>query len=225
MPEPKTGSNIAAFFDMDQTVVLCNTGRLYVEDLRRRGEIGWRDLVKASTVLLRYRLSLIDVERVMHRVVEHLEGVEVETMRERCDALFESHIRPLVSRAAIEAIEGHRRLGHRVVLLTAQTPLLVEPLSRMLGIEDYLCTRLGTDDGRFTGQIDGPPCYGAGKIHWAKDFAAQHQLDLERSYFYTDSYTDLPMLEAVSHRRVVNPDPRLRLHARLNRWPVLRFAR
>jgi phosphoserine phosphatase len=68
-------------------------------------------------------------------------------------------------------------------------------------------------------------CYGEGKIHWAQAYAEKHDIDLERSYFYTDSYSDLPMLQAVGNQRIVNPDPRLRLYASFKRWPVLRFDR
>ena len=102
---------------------------------------------------------------------------------------------------------------------------MVEPLCRHLGIEDYLCTRLDADDGVFTGEIVEPACYGRGKCHWAREYAEKNDVDLSESFFYTDSYSDLPMLRAVGHQRVVNPDPRLRLHASLQQWPILSFRR
>lgn len=218
-------STAAAFFDMDHTIVLGNTGRMYAESLRDRGEIDWRHMVRMSSIMLRYRLSVVDMNEVMRSVVSRLQGTPVEELRDRCVALFDERIRPKVSAAAVEAIEGHRRLGHRVVLLTAQTTFMAEPLCRHLRIEDSLCTRLEVEEGRLTGSIVGPACYGDGKRHWAARYADEHGVDLDRSYFYTDSYSDLPMLEAVAYRRVVNPDARLRLHATLRRWPVLRFSR
>ena len=78
-------------------------------------------------------------------------------------------------------------------------------------------------DGRFTGEAVRPVCYGAGKIYWAERFAQRHGIDLERSYFYTDSITDLPVLERVGEPRVVNPDPRLRRAAVRRGWPVMRL--
>src|SRR5262249_61726869 len=79
-----------------------------------------------------------------------------------------------------------------------------------VGVEHLLVRRLVVRDGRFTGEAVRPLCYGAGKIYWAERFAAEHGLALERSFFYTDSITDLPLLERIGEPRIVNPDPRLR---------------
>lgn len=216
---------VAAFFDMDRTVVLCNTGRVYMRDLRARGEIGLIRMLQVSAVLLRYKLSMIDMNRVMKEAAVGLRGQSEDDMSTRCERLFERDVRPLVSTAAVDAIGSHRRLGHRVVMLTASSQYMVRPLCKHLGIDDYLCTRLTTDRGVFTGECVQPLCYGEGKIFWARDYADRHGIDLSKSYFYTDSYSDLPMLRTVGHRRVVNPDPRLRIHAIRERWPVLSFQR
>ena len=91
-----------------------------------------------------------------------------------------------------------------------------------LGIGHFLVTELVVRDGRFTGQVIEPVCYGRGKAYWAERFAAEHGVDLARSYFYTDSITDLPVLDRVGHPRVVHPDPRLRRLAQRRGWQVLR---
>ena len=218
-------TRIAAFFDMDRTVVLANTGRLYVNDLRSRGEIGLLRMVQMATVMLRYKLSLIDMGRVMASAATNLRGRPVADLESRCEELFDRQVRPLVSEAAVDAIKSHTRLGHRVVMLTASTTYMVKPLCRHLGIDDYIATQLKSDEGTFTGECVQPLCFGEGKLFWAGEYARRHDVDLTRSYFYTDSYSDLPMLRGVGHQRVVNPDPRLRLHAIRKRWPVLRFQR
>jgi phosphoserine phosphatase len=87
----------------------------------------------------------------------------------------------------------------------------------------YVCTYLEAEDGRLTGRIVPPVCYGPGKVVWAERFAAEHRVDLSASYFYTDSITDLPLLEQVGHPVAVNPDPRLRRLARRQGWPVEMF--
>jgi len=215
---------VAAFFDMDHTVVLCNTGRVYLQDMRRRGQLRWRDMLRASAVFLRYKLSMVDMSRVIAEAVKNLEGVSVEELEARCEAIFQERVKSRVSQEAAAVIEDHRARGHRIVMLTAQTPYMAAPVCRALGIEDCLSTELEVVDGRFTGLILRPACYGAGKCHWAAQYAETHGVDLAASYFYTDSYSDVPMLEQVAHQRVVNPDPRLRLHARRRQWPVLHFA-
>jgi putative phosphoserine phosphatase/1-acylglycerol-3-phosphate O-acyltransferase len=119
-------------------------------------------------------------------------------------------------------VEAHRRVGHVIAVLTSATRYLAEPLAADLGIEHVIVTQLVVDGGRFTGEVVRPICYGPGKIYWAERFATAHGVDLGRSWFYTDSITDLPVLERVGHPRVVNPDPRLRRAAQRRGWPVVR---
>jgi HAD superfamily hydrolase (TIGR01490 family) len=119
-------------------------------------------------------------------------------------------------------VAAHREAGHLTVLLTSATRYLAEPLGADLGIDHFLVTELVVRDGRFTGQVIEPVCYGRGKVYWAERFAAEHGVDLTRSYFYTDSITDLPVLDRVGHPRVVHPDPRLRRLAQRRGWQVLR---
>jgi phosphoserine phosphatase len=90
----------------------------------------------------------------------------------------------------------------------------------VLGIEEVISTRFEIENGQFTGRLLGPACVGRGKVHWAEDLVARKQVDLSQSWFYTDSYTDMPMLERVGNRVVVNPDPRLRRIAKRRGWPV-----
>ena len=97
------------------------------------------------------------------------------------------------------------------------------PLAELLGVPDLLCTELEVVDGRLTGRHIAPACAGAGKVVYAERYAAEHGVDLGRSYFYTDSYSDLPMLERVGCPRVVNPDPRLRRRARARGWEIERW--
>jgi len=136
--------------------------------------------------------------------------------REFFDGLIASEVAP----KGLAAIEQHRKEGHVVAILSSSTPYVVEPLAQHLGIEHAICTRMNIADGCFDGTHKKPTCYGAGKVHWAEAFAREHDVDLAKSFFYTDSYTDLPMLERVGVARVVNPDTRLRRHAKRVGWDV-----
>src|SRR2546428_6133936 len=122
--------------------------------------------------------------------------------------------------AMAEAVEAHRRAGHVPAILTSATRYLAEPLAADLGIRHVLVTQLVVRDGRFTGEAVRPVCYGAGKIYWAERFAQRHGIDLRRSYFYTDSVTDLPVLERAGEPPVGHPHPVLRRAAERRGWPV-----
>jgi HAD superfamily hydrolase (TIGR01490 family) len=210
----------AAFFDMDRTLVRANTGSLYIRWVRARGEITrWR-MFRAFTWIAQYKLSILDMDAVVARVTAEMAGDSEAELAEKALDFTREHVLPAIAPKALEAIARHRRDGHVVAILSSSTPYVTEPLARHLGIEHVLCTRLVVRDGKFDGTYQRPACYGAGKVHWAEQFARERGVDLGRSFFYTDSYSDLPMLERVGEARVVNPDTRLKRHARRVGWEV-----
>ena len=143
-----------------------------------------------------------------------------------CREWFEADIKRFISRAAVSRIEAHRAQGDHVVLLTAATPYIARPVAEHLSLDDCIATRLEVDDARgtFTGQPVEPLCYGAGKITWARQWTDAVGASLDDAFFYTDSFTDLPMLERVGRPVAVNPDPRLRRYARRRRIPIERWV-
>ncbi len=219
----KPCGQIAAFFDLDRTIVRANTGSFYILDLYADGQLSLLSLMKLGWVFLRYRLTGVENIDAFTKAGAALSGVRSSDIKTRYARLLESKIRPLISDAAVEAIRGHWRLGHVVVMLTAQSSFIAEPIGHLLGIDHVLCTRFEEVDGVLTGRLVGPACYGRGKVHWAHEFAAEHGIDVRSSYFYTDSHSDLPMLYEVKEKRAVNPDPKLRREATRRGWPVLRF--
>jgi HAD superfamily hydrolase (TIGR01490 family) len=210
----------AAFFDMDRTLIRVNSGSLYIKWLRARGEISRLRMLQAMAWIAQYKLSVLDMETVTAKVTLTIAGERESEMIDKCMEFFRQHVEHAVAPKGLEALDAHRRDGHVVAILSSSTPYVTEPLARHLGIEHVLCTRLTIRDGLFDGTHVKPACYGSGKVHWAEAFARQHDVDLTRSFFYTDSYSDLPMLERVGVQRVVNPDTRLARHARKVGWTV-----
>jgi HAD superfamily hydrolase (TIGR01490 family) len=212
---------LAAFFDMDNTIIRVNSGTLWIRWLRERGEISLYETARALGWIARYKLAMLDMEAVAAKVIATMRGQSEDELVGKTQIFFDTLIASEVAPKAIEAIERHRAEGHVVAILSTSTPYVVERLAAQLGIEHAICTRINVaEDGRFDGTHRKPMCYGAGKVHWAEAFAREHDVDLGRSFFYTDSYTDLPMLERVGVARVVNPDTRLKRHARRVGWTV-----
>jgi len=216
---------IAAFFDMDLTLVAANTAWLYVRHLRREGYASRRQLARALFWSVRYRLGSIEIDRVYEDAVRSMAGRTEETEYRLAMGCFEAGVRSRISEQGRRTVEGHREQGHRLVVLTGSPIYGAKPVAAALGIEHVISTELEVRDGAFSGRVVPPLCYGQGKVDKALGFARRHGVDLTRSYFYTDSHTDLPMLEAVGHPRAVNPDRRLRREATRRGWPVLRFGR
>jgi HAD superfamily hydrolase (TIGR01490 family) len=210
----------AAFFDMDRTLIPANSGTLWIKFLRQRREISRYKAIRALAWVVQYKLAILDMEAITERVVADLRGDSEQEMIDKALQFTKDQILGTVTPRARAILDDHRRKGHVVAILSGATPYVTEPLAQHLGIDHVLCTRLGVAHGKFTGQHVKPSCTGVGKIYWAENFAQQHGIDLTSSYFYTDSYSDLPMLERVGERRVVNPDTRLLRHAKRVGWPV-----
>jgi HAD superfamily hydrolase (TIGR01490 family) len=213
-------SLIGAFFDVDRTLVDCNTGRLFLQDLRRRGEISFLRALRAMGWMLKYHLSLIDLEAVAERLVAQMRGWSEKEFAERCRRWVEDDVLPRLLPDGLRKIQRHRDQGHLLAILSSSPTYVTRPIAETLGLDEVLSTQFEVQGGQFTGKLVGPACFGKGKVHWAEDLGARKKIDLGSSWFYTDSYSDLPMLERVGNRVVVNPDPRLRRTARRRGWPV-----
>ena len=214
---------VAAFFDIDGTLIARNSAPLYMKHLRETGQARRRDIARTFYYVGRYKLGLLDIERAIAISLTWIRGRDEAAVRADCDAWYATTVRGYVYPAMAATVEAHRRAGHVLVLLTSATRYLAGPLAADLGIEHLLVTQLLVEAGCFTGEVVRPVCYGEGKTYWAERFAAEHDVDLGQSYFYTDSITDLPLLERVGEPRVVNPDPRLGRVAARRGWPVARL--
>jgi len=213
----------AAFFDMDRTLVRVNTANLFVKWRWRRGQTTWREALRVMRWMTQYTLGTVDAQDVTTRALATLRGVEEEAFRAECQHWYEETVREHVTEAARAEVADRRRRGYECVVLTASTPYATDPLADDLDIEHVLCTRLEVHRGRFTGTWEEPLCYGEGKVEVAERWARDRGVDLSKSAFYTDSVSDVPMLERVGEPRIVNPDPRLRLLAARRGWRVDRW--
>jgi len=217
-------TSVAAFFDVDYTVLKASSSVLYVKYMRRQGRLGSLDMLRVGWYVILYRTEIVDFARVIAQLARTAAGDSEAETRALCDRWVREIVAQHISEDARGRIEYHRAMGHRPVLLSAATQYVNGPLAEHLGLgDDFLCTRLEAKDGLLTGRLIEPACYGAGKLHWASQFAIQQGVDLDASYFYTDSHSDLPMLRAVGHPVAVNPDVRLRRHAQRAGWPILTF--
>jgi HAD superfamily hydrolase (TIGR01490 family) len=212
---------VAAFFDIDGTLLSVNTAPLYARYLRRHGRARRRDLLRTAYYLVQYRLNLLDIDRAIERASGMIAGQLESEVAAFCERWYDEMVRAYLVPAMRERLEQHRAAGHELALLSSSTSYLATPLARDLDVEHLLVTRLEIVEGRFTGKPVAPVCYGPGKVHWARSFAAERGIDLSQSFFYTDSITDLPVLELVGHPRIVNPDRLLRRVARKRGWPIV----
>jgi HAD superfamily hydrolase (TIGR01490 family) len=217
---------IAAFFDLDKTIIAGSSTLAFSGPLRRRGLIGRRALLRSGYAQLLLMVSGADadfMERMRSRISALCTGWVADEVRAVIEQAIGEILPSMTYPEALRLIDRHRELGHRIVVVSASGVEMVSPIALALGADDAVGTRMEIVEGRYTGEIDFY-CYGEGKATAARALAEQHDIDLSASYAYSDSITDLPLLEVVGHPRTVNPDRALRQLALERRWPVLDFV-
>jgi HAD superfamily hydrolase (TIGR01490 family) len=215
----------AAFFDLDGTLLTVNSASLWVRRERRLGRIRTWQLVRAALLLAGYRMGILDIERALRDALATLRDVEEDHIRGQTQAWWREDVRPFVAPGSRQALERHRSKGDLLVLLTSSSLYASEMAREEFGLDVLLCQHYEVRDGRFTGEPRRPICYGRGKVEVAECWARENGVDLAASSFYTDSSTDVPMLERVGYPFAVHPDPRLRWIARARDWPMLDWRR
>jgi HAD superfamily hydrolase (TIGR01490 family) len=218
----------AAFFDLDKTVIAKASMVAFGRPLYRAGLLSRRTLLRAlwgQVVYLQIGADEQRMLRVRRSVLRLAKGWDQARVSEIVRETIDEVIEPIVYDEAIELIRAHRDAGRRIVLVSASPTEIVAPLALYLGVHDAIATRAELDDdGRYTGEVEFYS-YGPYKVDAMDQLAALHGIDLESSYAYSDSATDLPMLEAVGHPIAVNPDRALLRVARARDWEVVRFGR
>jgi HAD superfamily hydrolase (TIGR01490 family) len=219
-------SRAAAFFDLDKTLMAGSSGMQFARVAARGGVVGRRQLAVWGFEHLRYRLRGTTDERtseVLRVARELITGVPVKTI-ERMGPEVMAAILPRVYPQMLEEVHAHQDAGRPTFIVSAAGNDVVESLAAVLGMEGGIGTRYETDgEGSFTGRLDGPFVYGPGKVTAMEEYARRHGIDLDASYAYSDSLSDLPMLRAVGNPVAVNPDPPLAAIAREEGWQTLRF--
>jgi HAD superfamily hydrolase (TIGR01490 family) len=215
-------SPVIAFFDMDYTTLDASSGLLYVKYLRQQHRIGRRVLLRIAWWTLMYKVSVIDVNSAVPKMLSYSEHQSASRLMAESYAWFDLMLKEHIAPRAVEQIDFHRQQDHRVALISASTQFAVQPVAEHLHL-DFLCTQLIDQDDQLTGAVVDPPCYGKGKVVWAQRYANKEGADLCDAYFYTDSYSDQPLLDMVGHPVAVNPDARLKRLARKRNWPIAMF--
>jgi HAD superfamily hydrolase (TIGR01490 family) len=217
----------AAFFDLDKTIIAKSSTLAFSKPFFNQGLLNRRAVLKSSYAQFIYLLSGADhdqMDRMRAHMTSMCTGWDVEQVKSIINETLHDIVTPLVFAEAADLIAAHKLCGRDVVVVSASGEEIVAPIARALGATHAMATRMVVEDGRYTGEV-AFYCYGDGKVQAIRELAAREGYPLDHCYAYSDSITDLPMLEAVGNPSVVNPDRGLRKEANERGWPVLAFSR
>jgi len=215
----------AAFFDLDKTILATSSALAFTRPFYRGGLISRSDVVRSAYAQFIFLASGADHDQMetMRRYMSSLvTGWDVAKVRQIVGETLDQIIDPVIYDEAVLLIDEHRAWGRDIIIISSSGTEVVEPIGERLGVDLAVGTQLEVINGRYSGEILFY-AYGEGKAQAMRDLAAERGYDLAASYAYTDSITDLPMLQAVGNPTVVNPDSELRRLAAERGWPIFDF--
>jgi putative phosphoserine phosphatase / 1-acylglycerol-3-phosphate O-acyltransferase len=220
----ESGSHIGAFFDLDRTLIKGFSAKDFVKSRLLSGKAGAKEIVSQFAGVLTYATGNGNFAGMAALSAKGVKGVREQVFVELGEEVYHKYLADAIFPESRALVAAHLAKGHTVAIISAATPYQVNPIARDLSIPHVMCTRMEVEDGVFTGNVVEPTCWGEGKAIAARNLTEKYALDLQKSYFYTDSAEDLPLLEIVGNPRPLNADAKLSALAFQNDWTTYRFT-
>lgn len=222
--EGERGPHIGAFFDLDRTLINGFSAKNFVASRLLSGRFTSQELIAQFAGALSYARDTGNFAKMAAISANGVKGIEEQVFINVGEEVYRKKLAEAIYPESRALVAAHIEMGHTVAIISAATPYQVEPIARDLCIDHVECTRLEVMDGKFTGKIVEPACWGEGKAIAGQKLVEKHNLNIRKTFFYTDSAEDIHLLEMVGNPRPVNPDTKLSGIAFQNDWPVLRYA-
>ncbi|NNK05717.1 MAG: HAD-IB family hydrolase [Deltaproteobacteria bacterium] len=219
-----SGPRIGAFFDLDQTLFAGFSATPFTRDQFATGRLTPRNLADSLRATLSFTMGRTGFSAFVTATSAVYRGMAESVLEEAGQRVFENSLVTEIYPESRALVRAHQSAGHTVAIITSATRYQAEPVARELGIDHLLYTRLGVEDGILNGKVVKPTCYGEGKAIAGRSLAAKYDLDLDETYFYSDSHEDLPLFDIVGRPRPLNPNRKLAQIAKERQWPVRRFT-
>ncbi|PHR72885.1 MAG: HAD-IB family hydrolase [Lutibacter sp.] len=220
--EQEEGPHIAAFFDLDRTLINDFSAKKFVQSRLLSGKWTAKELLSQFAAVSLYASGNRDFEVLTRLSALGIKGLKESDFIKLGQDVYENHLENTIYPESRILIASHLEKGHKVVIISAATSYQINPIANELGITDIFCTEMEVKKGKFTGNVE-EMCWGEGKANAGRKFAKANDIDLSKSFFYTDSIDDYPLLEIVGKPFATNPDSALSQIAFENDWPILRF--
>lgn len=212
-------------FDMDHTLVPCDTGTVWNGFLARRGLISETQHEQRQKFLFDYQAGILDMEASYRYELGILQLFPKKEREELLQEFFDLVIKPAISVKAIAQYEKHRKAGDFIILITATVEDIAKPVAEFFGVDHLIATKGKVNEaGEYTGEVEIEPCMGRGKLVHLEEWLQKTGNNPEHYTFYSDSHNDMPLLEQVDVPIAVDPDDILREIALANDWQIMSFV-
>ena len=213
-----------ALFDLDNTLLAGDSDYLWGCFLASKGLVDKHIYEEANLRFYEdYKQGTLDIHEFLSFALTPLVENDANDLRAMREEFMEESIKPIMSTVGKAKIEQHRAKGDHLLIITATNSFVTGPIARAFGINDLIATEPEMENGQYTGKIDGIPCFQEGKITKLNSWLKNSGMDLQGSYFYSDSHNDLPLLEQVTYPVAIDPDEKLKILAEERKWPILSF--
>ncbi|MFV2059705.1 MAG: HAD family hydrolase [Gammaproteobacteria bacterium] len=211
-----------AIFDLDHTLLAGDSDYLWGVFLSEQGLVDKEYYEsKNQQFYQQYKDGTLDIYEFHAFSLKALSQHDMAQLKIYHKKYMATKIVPLITQSAKDLILKHREQGDYILIITATNRFITQPIAKLLGVDDLIATDPEIIDGQFTGELSGIPCFQEGKVTRLKDWLSQNNHSLTDSWFYSDSFNDLPLLEKVTNPVAVDPDDKLKQHAIDQHWPVI----
>ena len=213
-----------ALFDLDNTLLIGDSDYLWGCFLVEKGLVDKQLYEEANERFYQqYAEGELDIHEFLRFALTPLADNDPDLLHSMHGEFMQSHIRPIMSKTGMDKIAQHQAQGDHTVIITATNSFVTGPIAEAFGVHHLIATEPEKINGKYTGKVEGIPCFQHGKIERLHAWLEQSQQDFSNSWFYSDSHNDLPLLEEVAHPVAVDPDDTLRSIAEERGWQITSF--
>ncbi len=213
-----------AIFDLDNTLLAGDSDALWGEFIAQHGHVDKQEYAAENQRFYEaYKAGTLDIDEFLRFSLKPLSQLDMDELMALHRQFMRESIIPIISQQARELVQQHREQNHELLIITATNRFITAPIAREFGIDNLLATEPEIKNNRYTGQVDGTPCFQQGKVTRLNKWLDQTGYNLKNSWFYSDSHNDIPLLKQVSHPIAVDPDDKLAQYALQQDWEIMRL--
>lgn len=211
-----------ALFDLDNTLLAGDSDYLWGTFLVEQGIVdGDYYETENNRFYQEYKDGVLDIYEFLRFSLRPLRENDPATLQHLREAFLRQCIDPIIPDASRRLIAKHREAGDELIIITATNSFVTHPIAQRLGVRHLIATEPEIIEGRYTGNVAGEPCFREGKVKRLHQWLAEYRMNLQASWFYSDSHNDIPLLEEVDNPVAVDPDEILSELARRRGWPEI----